>query len=442
MSDATTEVQHVEPEAVKKAVMAASIGNTLEWFDYGVYAYVATTLAVVFFPGDDPATALIGTFAAFAIGFLMRPLGGLFWGPLGDKVGRSRVLAATIILMSFGTVMVGLLPSYDSIGIWAPILLVVARMIQSFSTGGEYGGAATFIVESAPDKRRGFLSSWLEFGTLGGYVAGALLALMLQTLLSEAAFVEWGWRIPFLIGAPLGLFGLYLRLKLEDSPAFRQLEDAHKVSKTPLRELLVDHWREMLLCAGLVLILNAAYYTVLTYLPSYLEDIIEMSKTHALVLSVAVMVGMMVVITFIGRLSDHIGRKPVILAAFLGFIFLSWPSYWMLSQGILWMTITGLVILHLLVVMLSATMPAVLPSIFPTRVRYGGFAISYNVSTVIFGGFAPMVITLMIKLTGLELMPAYYLMLAAAIALIPLALLRETAGKPLRGSPALKSHSG
>jgi len=437
MSQTTQPVQQVEPARVKQAVMAAALGNALEWFDYGVYSYVAVTLASVFFPEGDALVALLQVYGVLAIGFLVRPLGGLFWGPLGDRIGRSSVLAATILLMSFGTLMVGLLPGYDSIGIWAPVLLVVARLLQSFSTGGEYGGAATFIVESCSDKHRGFMSSWLEFGTLAGYVLGASLVLALQLLLSADAFADWGWRLPFLIAAPLGLFGLWLRLRLEDSPAFKALEAAHKVAKAPLREVLVEHWRELLLCGGLVLILNAAYYTVLTYLPGYLSGVLQMSDTHSLVLSVSVMIGMMLVITFIGSLSDRIGRKPVMFTALLGFIFLSWPSYWLLAQGILWMTVVGLVVLHLLVVLLSATMPATLTAIFPTRVRYGGFAISYNISTVIFGGFAPMLITLLIKETGIELMPAFYLMLAAAVALIPLALLRETAGKPLRGSPAL-----
>lgn len=439
MQEEQANIQHVEPEAVNKAVTAAAMGNLLEWFDYGVYSYVAVTISQVFFPDQNHLVSLLEVYGIFALGFLVRPLGGIFWGPLGDKVGRSAVLAATIIMMSVGTVMIGLLPGYDSIGLWAPALLLVARILQSFSTGGEYGGAATFIVESSPDKRRGFFSSWLEFGTLGGYVLGATLALALQLSLPDGAFQEWGWRIPFLCAAPLGLFGLYLRLKLEDSAAFRELEDSKRVAKTPLREVISNHFPELMLCAGLVLILNSAYYIVLTYLPGYLSGVLAMSETASLVLSIVVMLGMMGVITFIGRFSDHIGRKPVMMAAMVGFILFSWPSYWLLAQGVLWMTIVGLVVLHFLVVLLSATMPAVLPAIFPTRVRYGGFAVSYNVSTVIFGGFAPMVVTWLIKVTGVELMPAFYLMVAAAIALIPLYYLKESAGQPLRGSPAIKS---
>jgi MHS family proline/betaine transporter-like MFS transporter len=437
-SDVQHDVQHVEVEAVRKAVMAAAMGNALEWFDFGVYSYVAVTIGEVFFPTDNKTLSLLASFGVFAVAFLIRPLGGLFWGPLGDKVGRSRVLAATIILMSFGTVAVGLLPGYASIGIWAPVLLVLARLVQGFSTGGEYGGAATFIVESASDRHRGFMASWLEFGTLGGYVLGAVMVQVVAYMLPDQAFADWGWRLPFLVAAPLGLFGLYLRLKLEDSAAFTQLEDSSRVAAAPLKEVFEGHWREMLLCIGLVLILNVAYYTVLSYLPSYLTQVLHMNGKHSLTFLVATMIAMMVVITFIGRLSDRVGRKPVMLASFLGFIFLSFPAFWLLMQGVMWMTIAGLAILGLLVVMLAATMPAALPAIFPTRIRYGGFAISYNVSTSLFGGTAPLVITWLIKETGNDFIPAFYLMLAATIALVPLALIRETAGRRLRGSPAIK----
>lgn len=438
MPNANQPVQHVEPAAVRKAVTAAAMGNALEWFDFGVYSYLAVTIGQVFFPADGPMTSLLASFGVFAIAFLVRPLGGLFWGPLGDKVGRSKVLAATIILMSFGTVCVGLLPSYAQIGIWAPIGLIAARLVQGFSTGGEYGGAATFIVESSSDKHRGFMASWLEFGTLGGYVLGALLVQLLMFLLPPDAWLSWGWRLPFLLAAPLGLFGLYLRLKLEDSAAFAQLEAANKVSKTPLKEVFVKHGRELMLCIGLVIILNVAYYTVLSYLPSYLTEVLAISDQHSLIFLVATMLAMMCVIGVVGRLSDRIGRKPVMLAACLGFIFLSMPAFWLLMQGQMLLTIAGLALLGFLVVLLAGTMPAALPAIFPTHIRYGGFAIAYNISTSLFGGTAPLVITWLIKETGNDFVPAFYLMLAAAIALVPLMLIRETAGRPLRGSPAIE----
>lgn len=429
-------IQTETDTGVRRAVAAAAMGNCLEWFDFGVYSYLAATVGEIFFPAHSTTAALLASFAVFAVAFVVRPLGGLFFGPLGDRIGRNRVLAATIVLMSGGTFIIGLLPGYDAIGVWAPMLLIVARLLQGFSTGGEYGGAATFIVEYAPDRRRGFLASWLEFGTLTGYSLGAVLVTALTVLLPHDTMTSWGWRIPFLCAGPLGLFGLYLRLKLEDTPEFLKLEAAGKLAKAPLRESLIKNWRQMLKCVGLVLILNVAYYTVLTYLPTYLSDRLHIGDTRALLMILAIYLGMMAVITFVGRMSDRIGRKPVLLASCIGFIVLAWPAFALMMQGTAATTIAGLAILGFLVVLLSGTMPATLPAIFPTRVRYGAFAVSYNVSTSLFGGTAPLVITWLIALTGNNFMPAFYLIGAAAIAIVPILLIRETAGAPLPGALA------
>ena len=202
----------VDNAMLKRAVGAAALGNAMEWFDFGVYSYLAVTIGKVFFPGGSPAAQLIATFGAFAAAFLVRPIGGLFFGPLGDRIGRQKVLAITMIMMAIGTFCIGLIPGYNSIGIAAPLLLLLARLVQGFSTGGEYGGAATFIAEYSTDKRRGFMGSWLEFGTLGGYLLGAGLVTALTAMLSADQLLSWGWRIPFFIAAPLGLFGLYIRL--------------------------------------------------------------------------------------------------------------------------------------------------------------------------------------------------------------------------------------
>ncbi|HET8700953.1 MAG TPA: MFS transporter, partial [Nitrococcus sp.] len=362
-------------------------------------------------------------------------------GPLGDKIGRSGVLVTTILMMSGATVAVGLLPSYDAIGIWAPTGLVILRLIQGFSTGGEYGSAATFITEYAPDDQRGFLTSWLELGTLAGYSLAAILAAALTVLLSSEAMMSWGWRIPFLMAAPMGIFGLYLRLRLEDSPAFNQVREAGEVAQAPLRETLTGHWRAMALCFGIVIVWNVAYYTALKYMPSYLIVRLDIGEMQALLLSLGVLVIMMVLLTFIGRLSDRIGRKPVLLAACIGLLLLSYPAF-ALMQGGTGLEFAGLAIVGLLVVLLSGTLPATLPAIFSTRVRNGGFTIAYNLSTSLFGGTAPLVITYLISISGSNYIPAYYLMGAAAIAIVPILLIRETAGLPLPGSEALSEPSG
>lgn len=215
------EVTVVDRGMLRKAVGAAALGNAMEWFDFGVYGYLAVTLGQVFFPSSNPTAQLIATFATFTVAFLVRPIGGMVFGPLGDRYGRQKVLAATMILMALGTFSIGLIPSYAQIGLWAPALLLLARLLQGFSTGGEYGGAATFIAEYATDRNRGLMGSWLEFGTLGGYIAGAATVTALHMALSQAQMLDWGWRVPFLVAGPLGLLGLYMRMKLEETPAFR-----------------------------------------------------------------------------------------------------------------------------------------------------------------------------------------------------------------------------
>lgn len=208
------DVQVVEPPLLRRAVGASALGNCMEWFDFGVYSYLAATIGKVFFPGASPAAQVVSSFATFAAAFVVRPLGGLVFGPLGDRIGRQKVLATTVIMMAAGTFAIGLIPGYGTSGMAAPILLLLARMLQGFSTGGEYGGATTFVAEYSPDRRRGFLTSWLDFGTFVGYALGSALVILLNLMLTDAEMLSWGWRIPFLIAGPLGVIGLYVRLRL------------------------------------------------------------------------------------------------------------------------------------------------------------------------------------------------------------------------------------
>jgi MHS family proline/betaine transporter-like MFS transporter len=420
----------------RKAIAAGAIGNATEWFDFGVYGFLVGTVGAQFFPNSDPATQTLSAFAAFAASFVIRPLGSLFFGPLGDRIGRKRVLAITIILMAGSTAFIGILPTHAQVGIWAPVLLVLARMIQGFSTGGEYAGAATFISEYAPDKRRGFWGSWLEFGTLAGFSAGALLVTALTLILPDATMSSWGWRIPFLVALPLGLIGLYLRTRLKDTPVFEETQAEHRAVSSPLRELFANHWREMMICLGLVVLLNIADYLMLVYLQDYLTQVLHISTDSALVMICGVLVAMMVVIVPLGSLSDRIGRKPLLLTSGLGFLVFSYPAFWLLSQGSIPTTLAGLAIIGFFLVCYLAVVGSTLPAIFDTRIRYAGFAISYNISTSLFGGTAPLVIGLLVDRTGNNYMPAFYLMAAAAVSIIPMLLLKETAGQPLRGTVA------
>ncbi|CAL9435876.1 glycine betaine/L-proline transporter ProP [Streptomyces sp. enrichment culture] len=426
-----------DPALVRRAVKAAALGNAMEWFDFGVYSYIAVTLGKVFFPSGNPTAQLLSTFGAFAAAFLVRPLGGAVFGPLGDRVGRQKILALTMIMMAAGTFAIGLIPSYATIGVWAPVLLLVARLVQGFSTGGEYAGASTFIAEYAPDKRRGFLGSWLEFGTLAGYIGGAGLVTLMTALLSDGDLTSWGWRIPFLIAGPMGIIGLYLRMRLEETPAFAaELEKAETSRpKVPLKEMVTGQWPALLLCVGLVLVFNVTDYMLLSYMPSYLTSELEYDETHGLLVVLAVMALMMVVQPFAGALTDRIGRRPVIAAGCAGFLLLSVPALLLIRQGSLLAVGLGLGALGLLLVCFTASMPSALPALFPTRVRYGSLSIGFNVSVSLFGGTTPLVVTALIGATGNMMMPAYYMMAAAVIGGVAVWYMTESAGRPLPGSP-------
>jgi MHS family proline/betaine transporter-like MFS transporter len=429
----TTKPAEVDERTVRKAVGAAAMGNLVEWFDYGIYSYVTIQIGLALFPPDGANNNIL-VLATFAIAFLVRPLGGLVLGPLGDRIGRKRVLAMTIVTMSAASFVLGCLPTFAAVGWWAPALLVLTRLVQGFATGGEYGGAAAFIAEYAPDKRRGFYCSFLEFGTTGGFVLAAGLVTTLQLTLPEAVMNEWGWRIPFFIAGPLGLIGLWLRSKLEDTPAFRELEEQNARSESPLRDVFTKHWRPVLVCMGLVLFYNVAVYTVLFYMPDYLQTTIRIPATPALLAVLGMMLVIMIVIVPIGALSDRIGRKPLILTACIGFIVLAYPAFLLLDTDTVGGTIGGLLILGLLLVLLLGTMSATLPALFDTDTRYAGFSVGYNISTSLFGGTAPAILAALVTSTGNNAMPGLYIAVASLISLGAVLLLRESARKPLPGA--------
>ncbi|MDN5805320.1 MAG: MFS transporter, partial [Microlunatus sp.] len=307
---ATGAVADVDAKTLRKAVAASALGNATEWFDYGIYAYGVTYISAALFPGNAAQATLLAL-ATFAISFLVRPLGGLVWGPLGDRLGRKTILSMTIILMSVATFLVGLIPSHDSIGIWATVIVILLRMIQGFSTGGEYGGAATFMAEYAPDKRRGFFGSFLEFGTITGFSFGALLMLGTSLVVGTEAMGAWGWRLPFFVALPLGLIGLYLRNRMEDTPVFRDLEEqgaAESQATTALKDLIVGYWKPLLLLGGLVIALNVCNYTLLSYMPTYLEGEIGLSSNGSLLIPIIGQLIMLIFIPIAGGLSDRVGR--------------------------------------------------------------------------------------------------------------------------------------
>lgn len=422
---------------IRKATAASAMGNLTEWFDYGVYAVAVTYITFHFFPTEGGTLMALGT---FALSFLVRPLGGLVWGPLGDKLGRKHILALTILMMSLATFFIGILPTFEQVGVLAPILLVLLRMIQGFSTGGEYGGAATFMAEYSPDKKRGFFGSFLEFGTLGGFALGTAVMLGFQVALSDEAMMDWGWRVPFMMALPMGLIGLYLRNKLEDTPVFQELEERGEVQESSsLRTLIRGYWRPMLIMSGLVIALNVVNYTLLSYMPTYLEGQLGLDPKASLMVILVGEVAMMAVIPFAGSLSDRVGRKPLWFASLIGLFVLALPLFWLMGRSFP-LAILGFAILGLLYIPQLATITATFPAMFPSHVRFAGFAVTYNVATAIFGGTAAMVNEAVINETDFLLFPAVYMMAACAIGLVATRYLPETAGASLRGTEIPDAH--
>ncbi|OBU03442.1 glycine betaine/L-proline transporter ProP [Morganella psychrotolerans] len=432
----------IDDGKLKKAITAASLGNAMEWFDFGVYGFLAYVLGQVFFPAVSPGVQMIAALATFSVPFLIRPLGGLFFGIMGDKFGRQKVLSITIIIMAVSTFCIGLIPSYATIGIWAPVLLLLAKLAQGFSVGGEYSGAAIFVAEYSPDRKRGFMGSWLDFGSIAGFVCGAGVVVLLSSILGEESFHEWGWRIPFFLALPLGVIGLYLRHALEETPAFQQhvadMENANPGTgenkpRVTLREIASKYGRSLLVCVGLVIATNVTYYMLLTYMPSYLSHNLNYSADHGVLIIIAIMIGMLFVQPLIGMMSDRIGRKPFVLAGSIGLFFLSVPAFMLINSDIIGLIFLGLLILAILLNCFTGVMASILPAIFPTKIRYSALAISFNISVLI-AGATPTAAAWLVEATQNLYMPAYYLMVIAVIGLATGIIMKETANKPLRGA--------
>lgn len=437
------EITVTDPTTMTQAITGTAIGNVMEWYDFGVYGYIATTIARVFYPGNSvSAVHLLATFGTLAAAFVVRPVGGMIFGPLGDRIGRKRVLVLTILMMTTGTTMSGLLPGYATIGIWAPILLIVARVFQGLSTGGEFVGAMTYLVEQSPDRKRGMLVGFLPLGNLIGFVVAGFLVTGLQAWLPHDDWLAWGWRVPLLLAAPLGLIALYMRLRLEESPAFAHLSESTEPEEGgQFRRTVVEQWRPMLICAALVLTSQVADFMVTGYLPTYLKTVVHLRETVALVLIVLTLAILMATIVLVAKLSDRIGVKPIMRTGCVLLIVGSVPAFLLMRLGGAYPVVfLGVLLIGLMELCFDSTTPSALPALFPTRVRYGALAISYNLSISTVGGVTPLIAQALVSGTGSAMAPAYMLMGAGAIGVVTLLFMPEVAGKPLPGSgPAVET---
>jgi MHS family proline/betaine transporter-like MFS transporter len=440
-----SDVNVVDQPMLKKALGGTIVGNTMEWYDVGVFGYLITTMGPVFLPEADKSVQTLFLLGTFAATFIARPLGGVVFGWLGDKVGRQKVLAATLMLMAASTFAVGLLPGYAQIGMWAAALLVVLKLVQGFSTGGEYAGATTFVSEYSPDKRRGFFASFLDMGSYLGFALGAALVSVLQLTLGQAAMEDWGWRLPFLIAGPLGLIAVYFRSKIEESPQFQATLDAQEelakdaaagdkaAAKGPVG-IVKAYWRSIIVAMILVAAANTAGYALTSYMPTYLTESKGYDPVHGTLLTIPVLVVMSLCIPLTGKLSDRIGRRPVLWIGAVSTVVLAAPAFALIGIGSIWSTLAGLSLIAFPVTFYIANLASALPAQFPTASRYGAMGIAYNFSVAIFGGTTPFIVDALINATGNDMMPAYYLMGTSAVGAVAIYFLKESAQRPLPGS--------
>lgn len=416
---------------LRRAAIASFIGTFVEWFDYASYGFLATIIATVFFPKSDSTTGLMAAYAVFAISFIVRPIGGVIWGHFGDKVGRRNTLSLSILIMSASTFVIAFLPTYAQVGIWAPILLLVTRLVQGFSASGEYAGASAFLAEYAPPGRRGFFTSVVPASEAAGLLFGSVFVAVLHGVLSADQLHSFGWRLPFLLAAPFGLIGRYIRVKLEDTPKFRELSEHHHVAPAPVSVLLKSHRRAMVIAFGVTCLNAVGFYLVLSYMPTYISTELGVSETLSFIAATISLITYVALIFLMGQLSDRFGRKPMLIAASLLFIVCTVPLFQGLASGSFVRIVLIEIALGAFLTMNDGTLPVFLTELFPTNVRFSGFALCFNAANALFGGTAPFVATWLIHLTGNKLAPAWYLVGAASVALVAMLASRETAGEPL-----------
>jgi MHS family proline/betaine transporter-like MFS transporter len=415
-------------EKSQRALWAAAIGNLLEWYDFGVYGFLAGLIAQKFFPGSDPTASLLASFAAFGVGFLARPLGGIVIGRLGDTRGRKAALVLTIFMMAFGTVGLGLLPSYESIGVLAPVLLVILRLVQGLAAGGEWGTSTAFMIEWAPPGRRGFFGSFQQVSTAGGTLLGSGIAAIMTSSLAPEVMLAWGWRVPFLLGAVLLIVGAYMRRNVEETPSYEA--NRNKVVEQPAVSGAVLGARAF----GFTIFWTIAYYTLLVWMPTFTQKFAGLSPSQALWSNTIGLIAMVIAVPCWGALSDKIGRRPVLMASAILIGALCYPLLALMAGG------TGLalvlpiqILFGILLALYSGAGPAAIAEIFPTHLRSTWMTSGYALSVAIFGGFAPFIATWLIQMTGSPTAPSYlYLLPAAVISLLVIWSLKETAGTELK----------
>lgn len=424
----------------RKVVTAGCVGIFVELYDNGIFAFMAGTLALVFLAPGNPDSALLFVFAGYAVSFLVRPLGAVVCGYLGDRIGRQRLLVFVILLISVATAGIGMLPDYAAIGVAAPILLVFLRLLQGFSVGGESAGAMTFLAEHAPEGKRGIITSYAQIASFAALLTGTLVAYSMAPWLTEAAihgggFGAFAWRIPFLIAVPMGIIGWYIRKSITDTPNFEKLKEEGGLSKNPLKEAFAtpEHRRAMLLALFIPLMNGSGYYVLFSFMPTFLKGKqLNFSISEALLVTACSLVAICIAIPIMGSLSDRIGRKKVIAGSAIAMAIVGIPSYALIATGQMGLAILGACIMAVAFAGHTAVIHILIVELFPTRVRYSAYGLGYNVSSALFGGTAPLLMTWLISSTGNIYMPAFYAVITALGTLLAVSTVKDRAHLPLR----------
>lgn len=415
----------------RKAVVAACIGNFIEYYDFVIYGYYAALIAGLFFPSEDPSISLILTFSAFALSYGARPAGALIFGFIGDKYGRKAPLTIAILLIAICTTAIGLLPTYATWGVAAPIVLTIARLVQGVSVGGEYGGALAFIAEYSPDDRRGRNTGWQTF-TIGlALLIGASLATFLTASLSADEMESWGWRLPFLFGLPLGLVGLYIRLKLEETPSFIALQKSLGASPMRLSDGIKESWKALLVSMGIMVIPSLCIYIYFIYLPTYLSAELGYETSDAQMVNLVSLLVYCVLVPLFAMLADKVGRKPLLIIGALAVGIVTYPGFALLGQGRVGVSILAMCLLALAFAPISAASLAAVSEGFATKFRYTGVSLSLQIPVTVLGGTAPLIATALIVGTGDVHSPALMVVAGAVLSLIAGIAYKETRGRDL-----------
>jgi MHS family proline/betaine transporter-like MFS transporter len=410
----------------RTTVLLSSIGEIVEWFDFMIYLSLAPVLATVFFPSSDHRTGLFATLAVFGAAYLARPLGGLLFGHLGDRGGRKQALVASALVMAGAKLVEGSLPSYQAIGIGAPALFLIARVISGLSIGGEFTGTFIMLFESSSTGRRGLTSSLANVMASIGIVLGSGLITLLTATLSTEQMQSWGWRVPFFVGSVIGLVALAIRLHVQETPLFERLRADAALARQPLRDAIREQPRGIFVAFAMSSFIAVSYYLVVSFVPTYLQSFVGMAHVQALTIATLATLLNIVVIPPPAWLSDRIGRKPVLVAVSVGFIVLGYPLFLLLASGHFGPTLVGALLFVFLAAAFVGTANTTAMEHFRTRTRFSGFALGYNIGAAIFGGMTPLLAAWLIHTTGSKIAPAWYLILASLAILVVSWRLKET----------------